>query len=125
MSGGSFNYLSIQLPMKLEELEGAVERMAAAVAAYGFPVATAKSAVVVLQLQATRAAVEQLADLWHAVEWHRSGDDGPAGVRAAAIALGDQLPACLHLKRHYGYDIRGPGEWCEACGERFDVKEAP
>lgn len=122
MSGGSFNYLSVRLPMKIGELVPWVDEMTVAVAAYGFPVAAAKSAAVGLQLQAALAAAEQLADLWHAVEWHRSGDSGPSEVRAAAIALGEPLPACPHADLRAGYDIKGPGKWCETCGERFGVE---
>lgn len=84
MSGGSFNYLCYAADIgTLGERRGAIEEMAQALDVYDHP-AAAKAAertrAVLLALSAADELASQLADVWHAVEWHHSSDWGEEDV---------------------------------------------
>lgn len=126
MSGGSFNYMSSRLPDELGQIASQVDQMTHALEdRYELPHVTERTRLLAINIGNLVAEAEALADLWHAVEWHTSGDDGPAGVRKAALALGEPLPPCPHATTYvsyYGHAV-GMKNVCNDCGELFELSQ--
>ena len=74
MSGGSFNYLYAQWPYQEDELRN----MAAELRRRGMYDAEAETLALIPE-----SASEELAKLWHAIEWHVSADWSEAHVARA------------------------------------------
>lgn len=76
MSGGSFNYLSAESAFEvrwdLMAMHAELDRRATENPAY--VAARKKHADLLNKLREARALAEELEALWHAVEWHVSGD---------------------------------------------------
>jgi hypothetical protein len=93
VSGGSFEYLYAldvgDLFMKYTDTEnGTLAEMRDALIEYGDAEdVAAETERLRLDLAAFRVRIEakmgRLSPIWHAVEWHHSGDSGPENVRAA------------------------------------------
>jgi hypothetical protein len=89
VSGGSYNYLAEHEPGNLEARRGDIEAMRdrlAELEAEGVPGAARAARLtryVLIHLDLAEQRAEELADAWHAIEWHDSGDYGDDTMRKA------------------------------------------
>jgi hypothetical protein len=89
VSGGSYNYLAEHPPGDLEARRGSIERMRdrlSGLEAEGVPGAARAARLtryVLIHLDLAEARAQELADIWHAVEWRDSCDWGDATMREA------------------------------------------
>jgi len=108
MSGGSFNYLYSRVNRGEMPSARQVEHMLAAIRGYtGSGAAAADTALVIRKLREAAALMEGLADVWHDVEWHHSGDYLMETVLATLAEYESAPPyedrllhACRVLYRH-------------------------
>lgn len=84
MSGGSFNYLYSQDPYEADDLND----MADDLRSRGMHSAERATRSLI-----PRKASKELAELWKAVEWHRSCDSSEAEVARAFVAFDDERAA--------------------------------
>jgi hypothetical protein len=81
MSGGSFDYLCYKRIDNIGEARGNLARMSEALVQYeGGSAAAAATREILLDLERIGQKIKRLSDVWHAVEWDRSGDWGPDDV---------------------------------------------
>lgn len=89
MSGGSFNYLCWKSADELAADTSTLAEMRDALIGHNAPDAAAETEAIIATIAQFRVLVEtrakRLNEVWHAVEWCRSGDQGPEDV-AAAVA---------------------------------------
>lgn len=89
MSGGSYNYLAEHPPGDLEARRGTIEAMRdrlTELEAQGTPGAARAARLtryVLIHLDLAEARAQELADIWHAVEWRDSCDWGDNTMRQA------------------------------------------
>ncbi|MEU8829347.1 hypothetical protein [Streptomyces sp900116325] len=89
MSGGSYNYLAEHEPGDLEARRGSIEAMRDRLAGLevdGIPGAARAARLtryVLIHLDLAEARAQELADVWHAIEWWDSCDIGEEDVRKA------------------------------------------
>ncbi|MFJ4925285.1 hypothetical protein [Streptomyces sp. NPDC088736] len=89
MSGGSYNYLAEHQVGDLEARRGTIEAMRdrlAGLEADGVPGAARAARLtryVLIHLDLAEARAQELADVWHAVEWRDSYDWGDEQMREA------------------------------------------
>jgi hypothetical protein len=89
MSGGSYNYLAEHPVGDLESRRGSIEAMRdrlAQLEADGVPGAARAARItryVLIHLDLAEARAQELADVWHAVEWRDSCDWGDDTMRQA------------------------------------------
>lgn len=85
MSGGSHDYLYANAPDAMALWADKVQRMHADMAALGHEgsLAAARTLMVAEMLRLLERECGRLADVWHAVEWYRSGDSGAESVAQA------------------------------------------
>jgi hypothetical protein len=88
MSGGSFNYLYTQDPYSVEDLE----QMADELRSRGMYEAAKETRALI-----PHRASQELEELWHAVEWHRSCDWSEAQVAKAFVKYDDEFQKRKHI----------------------------
>lgn len=133
MSGGSHDYMFSQVPDDLREAARRVAEMAKALDRNGFPFVAARTVRLANNIAAQAEECDALASLWHAQEWHQSGDWARYDVRREAAKLGEPVPACGHAEKRpaYGWrsgQVSGPSARflvCEECGDEFDDPQPP
>jgi hypothetical protein len=87
MSGGSYNYLAEHQPGHLEARRGSIEAMRdrlTELEAEGVPGAARAARLtryVLIHLDLAEQRAQELADVWHAVEWRDSSDWGDDTMR--------------------------------------------
>ncbi|MFJ3950312.1 hypothetical protein ACIPXV_09605 [Streptomyces libani] len=92
MSGGSYNYLAEHSPGDLEARRGSIEAMRDRLAALeadlvpGAARAARLTRYVLIHLDLAEQRAQELADVWHAIEWRDSGDWGDDTMREALKA---------------------------------------
>lgn len=75
MSGGSFNYLAQAVKFGGDWKDGGqVADMAAELKDRGYADASDATQEIIALLDLAQAKAEHLAEVWHAVEWRKSGD---------------------------------------------------
>ena len=89
MSGGSYNYLYAHPQGDLEARRGSIEAMRdrlAGLETEGIPGAARAARLtryVLIHLDLAEAKAQELADVWHAIEWRDSCDYGEDTMREA------------------------------------------
>lgn len=87
MSGGSFNYLYLAAELgRLGECRGMIAEMAEALDEYDHPragQAASDTRRILATLEQADALAKDMAEVWHAVEWHHSCDWGGDDVEEA------------------------------------------
>ncbi|MEV7466122.1 hypothetical protein AB0O20_06355 [Streptomyces kronopolitis] len=89
MSGGSYNYLAEHQPGELEARRGDIEAMRDRLAELedervtGAARAARLTRYVLIHLDLAEQRAQELADVWHAIEWRDSCDYSDATMRQA------------------------------------------
>ncbi|HUP99276.1 MAG TPA: hypothetical protein VM093_02335 [Aeromicrobium sp.] len=96
MSGGSYDYLAEHSPGDLEARRGTIEAMRdrlnelEAQGVRGAARAARLTRYVLIHLDLAEARAQELADVWHAVEWRDSCDWGDDTMREAFAEWADK-----------------------------------
>lgn len=96
MSGGSYNYLAEHEPGDLEARRGSIEAMRDRLAGLeaehvpGAARAARLTRYVLIHLDLAEKKAQELADVWHAIEWWDSNDYGEDTMRQALAAWQDK-----------------------------------
>ncbi|MFI2081434.1 hypothetical protein ACH43Y_13940 [Streptomyces rubiginosohelvolus] len=96
MSGGSYNYLAEHQPGDLEARRGHIEAMRDRLAGLeadrvpGAARAARLTRYVLIHLDLAEAKAQELAKVWHAIEWWDSCDYGEDDVRKALADWWDE-----------------------------------
>ncbi len=87
MSGGSFNYLYSLDAAEAPTVMGDLQDMAKALTGVGAHGAASETEAVIAYIEHSQrqigVRIESLRDVWHAMEWWRSGDSGALTFYAA------------------------------------------
>ena len=89
MSGGSYNYMSIDAvdgSKPLGEFRDELAEMARSLAAQGYADEALKTLLALQHIEQADTIARELKGIWKAVEWTESGDWGPERIREAVCA---------------------------------------